>query len=171
MPQPDIFRFAFAASCAGVPVLTALALLRARRRFAAVATATALGVALWFLYAAVFPATGGTRGASETGTLAVSYLSMVLGMIAQYLYAKAERGDTTFAIEWMPLLLPIFASPIVFIPLVSIAGEVSSTPYLLAQPKVMVYLVAFQNGFFWKHFLDQRRPAIREAEKGATAGA
>jgi hypothetical protein len=164
--MPDIFRLALATSCVGVPLLAIVALLRSRRPLAAAAAGVGLGAALWFLYSAVFPSSGETRGGGETATLVASYLSMVLGMMAQYLYAKAERGDKSFTIEWMQLLLPIFASPIVFIPLVGIAGEVSSTSYLFSQPKVMVYLVAFQNGFFWKHFLDQRKPSseVRQAE-------
>ena len=49
------------------------------------------------------------------------------------------------------------ANKVVFIPLVSIAGDVSSTGGIFERAKMMVYLVAFQNGFFWKHFFDQRR--------------
>jgi hypothetical protein len=55
--------------------------------------------------------------------------------------------------------MPILASPIVFIPLLTIAGEVNA-PGILSRAKLMVYFVAFQNGFFWKSFFEQRRQVI-----------
>ncbi len=171
MESLDPLRVGLAASCVGVPVLLLIRLVRARRPGAAVVTAAILATALWLLYGAVFPTDGGTRGFSETATLVASYLAMVAGMLAQYVYAKAERGEKTLTIEWMPMLMPILASPIVFIPLVSIAGEVSATGSILAQPKLMVYLVAFQNGFFWKHFFDERRPAAPAGNRPAPHGA
>jgi len=33
--------------------------------------------------------------------------------------------------------------------------------------KLMVYFVAFQNGFFWKSFFEQRRKAVEEGLRTA----
>jgi len=150
-------RLALAGSCLALAALVAVSGFRANRRGRALAGAVVLGAALWWIYVATFPPAGRSRGSEQTAALVISYVSMVLGMMAHYVYAKAERGDTRLTIEWLPFLMPILASPIVFIPLVSIAGEVSSTGDIFERAKLMVYLVAFQNGFFWKHFFDQRR--------------
>ena len=130
--------------------------LRSRRPRTILLTLLGLAIGLWVVYL-VAPATVATRGDGEGATLVVSYLAMVAGMVAHYAYAQAERGEKTLTFEWLPFLMPILASPIVFIPLVSLAGEVATSGSIVSRAKVMVYLVAFQNGFFWKHFFDQRK--------------
>ena len=156
----DPLRIALAASSLALAILAITSGLRARRPSRALAGSAVLAGVLWWIYVASFPSTVGSRGDAETAALVVSYVAMVLGMAAHYVYAKAEKGETTLKIEWMPFLMPILASPIVFIPLVSIAGEVGTDGSLFSSARMMVYLVAFQNGFFWKHFFDQRRPAL-----------
>ncbi len=150
-------RLALAGSCVALAALVIVSGFRASRPARALTGAVVLAAVLLWIYVATFPPVGRSRGSGETAALIISYVSMVLGMMAHYVYAKAERGDTRLTIEWLPFLMPILASPIVFIPLVSIAGEVSSTGDIFERAKLMVYLVAFQNGFFWKHFFDQRR--------------
>jgi hypothetical protein len=95
-------------------------------------------------------------GLDETASIVFCYLSMVLGMVAQYFYFQIERGNRKFEFDWMTLLMPIFASPIVFIPLLTLTSEVAIGG-AFTRAKLMVYLVAFQNGFFWKSFFEQRR--------------
>ena len=95
-------------------------------------------------------------GLDETAAIVLCYLAMVLGMVAQYFFAQAERGNKTFELDWMTFLMPIFASPIVFIPLLTLTSEVAMGG-AFTRAKLMVYLVAFQNGFFWKSFFEQRR--------------
>lgn len=155
----DPLRLALATSSLALAMLAVTSGLRARRPARALAGGV-LAVLLWWIYVATFPTAIGSRGDAETAALVVSYVAMVLGMAAHYVYAKAEAGETTLRIEWMPFLMPILASPIVFIPLVTIAGEVGTDGSLFSRARLMVYLVAFQNGFFWKHFFDQRRHAI-----------
>ena len=106
---------------------------------------------------ALAPGTVETRaGLDETAAIVLCYLSMLLGMIAQYFYVQVERGNKTFEFDWMTFLMPIFASPIVFIPLLTLTSEVAMGG-AFTRAKLMVYLVAFQNGFFWKSFFEQRR--------------
>ena len=88
--------------------------------------------------------------------MAFCYLSMVFGMVAQYYYKQAQRGDKTFTFEPLEFLMPIFASPIVFIPLLTITSDMAFSG-AFSKSKLMVYLVAFQNGFFWKSFFGQRQ--------------
>jgi hypothetical protein len=53
--------------------------------------------------------------------------------------------------------MPIFASPIVFIPLLTLTTDEALAGGAFTRAKLMVYLVAFQNGFFWRNFFEQRR--------------
>jgi hypothetical protein len=155
----DPLRLALAGSSIALAALVLAFGLRAQRRVRALVGVTALVTVLGWVYSETFPSAVQTRGDAETVVLVISYLSMVLGMAAHYVYAKAEQGATRLTIEWLPFLMPILVSPIVFIPLVTIAGEVGGGG-AFTHAKLMVYLVAFQNGFFWKHFFDQRRAAV-----------
>ena len=112
---------------------------------------------LAYVVYALVPAVVETKdGLDETASIIFCYLSMVLGMIAQYFYFQVERGNRKFEFDWMTFLMPIFASPIVFIPLLTLTSEVAIGG-AFTRAKLMVYLVAFQNGFFWKSFFEQRR--------------
>jgi hypothetical protein len=106
---------------------------------------------------------------SESAFIIALYLCMLLGMLCHYLFAlfvtpKEHRAPFDFP----SFLAPIFASPIVFIPLL---GALQSGPIDLAEltvQKTMVFLVAFQNGFFWKELFDnQKRKAISGSRKGS----
>jgi hypothetical protein len=141
---------------------------RTRRPRVIILTLLVLAVAGWIVYS-VSPASTVTRGEEDTGaTLIISYVAMVLGMVAHYMYAQGQKGAKTLTFEWLPFLMPILASPIVFIPLVSLAGEVPAVGGAFTHAKVMVYLVAFQNGFFWKHFFEQQRPHAAPRRQPAT---
>jgi hypothetical protein len=108
------------------------------------------------------PANVETKGAvDETAGVVFCYGAMLLGMFAEYGYRQAERGETRFKFELMQFLMPVFASPIVFIPLLTITDDLPLGG-AFTKAKLMVYLVAFQNGFFWKSFFEQRRQHILE---------
>jgi hypothetical protein len=125
----------------------------------------------WVVYA-LAPKAVQTRGTSdEIVAIVICYLSMVCGMMAEYGYVQAERGKKRLEFDVMSFLMPIFASPIVFIPLLTLTSEVAIGG-AFTRPKLMVYLVAFQNGFFWKSFFEQRRAEAAVAattSEGATA--
>jgi hypothetical protein len=96
-----------------------------------------------------------TKGpADETIAVVFCYLAMLLGMVAEYGYRQAEQGEQPFKFN-LRFLMPIFASPIVFIPLLTITTDMSLGG-AFTKAKLMVYLVAFQNGFFWKSFFEER---------------
>src|SRR6185436_13248655 len=59
----------------------------------------------------------------ETGPVVFCYLAMLLGMFAEYGYSQAERGRTRLTFVAMDFLMPVFASPIVFIPLLTITAD------------------------------------------------
>ena len=125
--------------------------------------------ACWVVYA-VAPGAMQTRGpGDEIVAIVICYASMVLGMMAEYGYAQAERGNKKIEFDWMSFMMPIFASPIVFIPLLTLTSEVALGG-AFTRPKLMVYLVAFQNGFFWKSFFEQRCAEAKSAGR-SDAGA
>lgn len=98
----------------------------------------------------------------ETASIVLCYGSMLLGMTAEYAYSLAERasrGEAKVKFDTLTFLMPIFASPIVFIPLLTLTSEIGAGGGAFTRARVMVYLVAFQNGFFWKQLFEQRRQA------------
>ena len=93
-------------------------------------------------------------GLDETASVVLCYTSMLMGMLAEHGYVRIER-DEKLRID-ATVLLPIFASPIVFIPLLTLTSDIGDGG-AFSRAKLMVYLVAFQNGFFWKTFFEQQR--------------
>ena len=148
-------QFVVVASLLGLTVSVAVADLvhrRPRRRLPTVLLA-ALTVAV---YVAGRPdGVEAKGGAAEVASVALCYAAMLMGMAGEYFYSQAERGGT-LRFEAATFLMPIFASPIVFIPLLTLTTDVAQDG-VLGDGKLMVYLVAFQNGFFWKGFFEQRR--------------
>lgn len=87
----------------------------------------------------------------------VLYICMFLGMACHYFYSaflKSAREREPF--DWRNFLAPIFASPIVFVPLLGAFQNADVDLTKLTMPKFMVFFVAFQNGFFWKEVVDNR---------------
>jgi hypothetical protein len=91
--------------------------------------------------------------------VALLYASMLLGMVGQaYFFAKSDvRSDIGSVMK------PFLASPIVFIPLASSyqSNLLSAAPFALAD--LMILLVAFQNGFFWKAIFDKQSEGLKGA--------
>ncbi len=89
------------------------------------------------------------------------YLCMLFGMLAQYGYRHFERPNRhRTKWDWGVFLAPVFASPIIFIPLATACmGKGFSLKNLDDPASAMVYLVAFENGFFWKELYDKRKEA------------
>ncbi len=94
----------------------------------------------------------------------VLYACMLLGMLAQYGHARFSQPQRTRKKFDLGLFLaPVFASPIIFIPLLGALQNANIDLSRLDAPRMMTFLVAFENGFFWKEYFDHRRA---EKEKG-----
>lgn len=94
--------------------------------------------------------------------IAVLYICMILGMASNYFYnrfanPKADRPP----FDWGSLFFPVFASPIVFVPLLVAFQNADVELAKLTTPKLMLFLVAFQNGFFWKEVIANQRKKRR----------
>lgn len=91
------------------------------------------------------------------------YLCMLLGMFSQFLYRHFERPKR-WRTRWDcgVFLAPIFASPIVFIPLLAAFQGAGIDLKQLTAARLMIFFVAFQNGFFWKEFFDRKKQEVKE---------
>lgn len=95
---------------------------------------------------------------NQTGFVVVLYLCLLLGMASHYFYTlllKPKQSREAFDLG--AFLAPVFASPLVFIPLLGAFQNSQVDLTSLTLPKMMVFFVAFENGFFWKEVVDNRR--------------
>jgi len=88
----------------------------------------------------------------------VLYACMLLGMLAQYGHSrfsapKKKRKPFDLGL----FFAPVFTSPIIFIPLLAALQNAEIDLTRLDAPRFMAFLVAFENGFFWKEYFDHRR--------------
>ena len=93
----------------------------------------------------------------------VLYICMLLGMLAQYGYTHLTQPNNN-GNRFDPglFIAPVLASPIVFIPLLAALQNADVDLQNLTTTKMMVFFVAFENGFFWKAYFDNRRQAGEE---------
>jgi len=96
--------------------------------------------------------------APEWPFVVILYVCMIIGMALSYLYnlysaPKAARQPFDIG----NFLAPVFASPIVFIPLLSAFQGSGVDLANLTSAKLVIFLVGVQNGFFWKELFEKRR--------------
>src|SRR3954469_15597688 len=111
------------ASCIAAAIgIGATDLIRSRAaRLLVSAALIAAGIAVYVVN--VSPGIESKGGARETVAVVCCYASMLLGMVAQYFYRQAESGAKRLRFRAIEFLMPIFASPIVFIPLLTISSD------------------------------------------------
>lgn len=96
--------------------------------------------------------------------IALMYASMLLGIIAQSYYFSPPTLQQS-APSWVK---PALASPIIFIPLVSSYEGSFSNMNQLTLSHLIILLVSFQNGFFWKVVFDKQGELLTRASAAAT---
>lgn len=108
-----------------------------------------------------FPFSSGVvaKGPGQDLVLASAlYICMLLGMFAQYAYDIFEKPlKRRLKWDWGLFWRPFFASPIVFIPLLTAFQGAGVDLRSLTVPRLMIFCVAFQNGFFWRQFFDRKQ--------------
>jgi hypothetical protein len=99
---------------------------------------------------------GSEAVAADWPIYVIAYLSMLAGMFCQYLYTLfSKEAAQRPMFDWGSFIAPVFVSPIIFVPLCSTLGVGEQ-----AEPgRYMIFLVAFENGFFFKGYFDQRSHA------------
>ena len=116
----------------------------------------------WFGFPFTSPVVG-KAGDHDLVLAGAMGLCMVAGMFAQYLFRYFERPVRyRQKWDWGCFIAPVFASPIVFIPLAAAFQnvDIDLTNPRLKLPQLMVFLVAFENGFFWKEYFDRKRKEV-----------
>jgi len=98
--------------------------------------------------------------------LIVLYFFIILGMFSQYMYkylsgSRKKHNKFDFGL----FLAPLFVSPIVVMPLYSAFLNSEVVFYPFSQQSLMIYIVAFENGFFWESIISNRKKNIN-SKKG-----
>jgi hypothetical protein len=122
-------------------------------------------VFLYFLFYKAEVATAKRNSGNDIYFVIVLYFFMILGMLAQYTYARfSQPKRLRKKFDFGLFIAPVFASPIIFIPLLSALQNANVDLRQLTTVKMMVFFVAFENGFFWKEYFDNRRKLKEEGK-------
>lgn len=92
--------------------------------------------------------------------VAAMYVAMLAGIVAQSYYFREPSPS------WFSWLKPALASPIIFIPLISSYQSSLSNLTNVGLAELMMLLIAFQNGFFWKVIFDKQAELLSKANQG-----
>lgn len=85
--------------------------------------------------------------------LIVLFIVMILGMLSSYFFKRfstPKNKRTKFEIG--VFIAPIFISPLIFIPLLDVVNSQDSQKAI-----VMLYFIAFQNGFLWREYYESKK--------------
>ncbi|SRR6266852_6403181 len=113
---------------------------------------------LFLHYVFGFPAlaTAAPKGPGSGDFLVLAlalYVCMVAGMGAEYLYHYLEVDDPSRRrFEVGTFLKPFLVSPMVFMPLVTSLQNANIDLSRFDAARLMVFLVAFENGFLWRGY-------------------
>jgi len=112
---------------------------------------------LFFQRLGVITASSESHG-NEAFLMIILYVFMFLGMFAHAGYKRFIQPQTPkLRFDLGLFLAPIFASSLVFIPLLASLRNDASFLDGMTTMKMMVFFVTFENGFFWKEYFDNRK--------------
>jgi hypothetical protein len=155
----------FWVSLAGLFVLNLFALARSKnlKRFITYSVVLAVCAIVYFAF---FQPSAGIVQKGDQSTegvfIIILYPCMLLGMGCHYLYYLLLKPKRVRRFDVGGFLAPLFASPIVFIPLLAAFQDSGLSLAHLTLPKYMVFFVAFENGFFWKEVFENRRQDVKK---------
>jgi H+/Cl- antiporter ClcA len=86
----------------------------------------------------------------------VLFVCMVLGMAAEYLYHYLDAKPAQRKFDWGSLVKPFLVSPLVFVPLAASLQAANVDLSTFNIPLLMLYLVAFENGFLWRGYFARK---------------
>ena len=153
--------FITSVSLAGLLAISIYKFLKSKNRRIFIVHILVIMSCFWFLYQFFYTpetVTARSGSANEVYWVIVLYLFMLLGMLAQFLYTRFEKPqEKRQKFDLGLFVAPVFASPIIFIPLLAALQNANIDFKELTAAKLMVFFVAFENGFFWKEYFDNRR--------------
>ena len=150
-------------STAGLLVLSALSFHKSKNRwqlFFRILILAACGSVYYFVFQSSPRLLPKGEKPNQGAFLTILYFCMLLGMLCHYLYTlpmAPKRKREPFTFDLGSFLAPVFVSPLVFIPLYGAFLNADVDIANLTPPKFMIFLVAFENGFFWREVVDNRR--------------
>jgi len=123
-----------------------------------------------------FPSLGvqEAKGAEDNTFLAQAlamYVCMLAGMAAEYFYHYFDAPGESRKFEIASFVKPFLVSPLVFMPLAVSMQNANLDLSRFDAARLMVFLVAFENGFLWRSYftrkMSEARPVARKASGGA----
>jgi uncharacterized membrane protein len=84
------------------------------------------------------------------------FVCMLLGMGAEYLYHYLDAKSEQRKFDWGSFLKPFLVSPLVFVPLAASLQSANVNLSSFNIPLLMLYLVAFENGFLWRGYFARK---------------
>ena len=93
----------------------------------------------------------------EHWTLLGLYVSTIIGIVGHHIFIQikgVEERKRKTNIKWMPLIKPLIISPIIFLAVMNQLEQIGMQAEGL-KSNIMQFILAFQNGFFWKTIFEQ----------------
>jgi hypothetical protein len=93
----------------------------------------------------------------EYWTLGGLYVSTLIGIVGHHVFIQIrglEEKKKKTKIKWMPVIKPLIISPIIFLAVMNQLSEMGVKGEGL-KANIMQFILAFQNGFFWKTIFEQ----------------
>jgi hypothetical protein len=84
------------------------------------------------------------------------FFCMLLGMAAESLYRYFDTPADKRHFDTGTFIKPFLVSPLVFIPLAASLENANLDLSQLDAPRLMVFLVAFENGFLWRGYFSRK---------------
>ena len=90
-------------------------------------------------------------------TMSGLYISTVFGIAGHHIFIQIrglEERKRKLKIKWLPLIKPLIISPIIFLAVMNQLEQMGGGGEGL-KANIMQFILAFQNGFFWKTIFEQ----------------
>ncbi len=116
-------------------------------------------VLLHFAFGFPSPPAGFAKGETEpdVGPVVLAlFVFMLLGMGAEYLYHYLDTRPAEAKFDWRTFVKPFLVSPLVFVPLAASLQNAKVDLSHFDIPLLMLFLVAFENGFLWRGYFTRK---------------
>jgi hypothetical protein len=130
------------------------------------------GILYFFGLPGTLVAKGPDQDQRFLAAVAVLYVFVLLGMVAQSFYSWFDKSPAQRRgkFDWGPTIKPILISPIVLIPTVAGFQNANIDLTRLGFPWLMILLTAFEKGFLWRHYLAKTTAEATATGRGRTNG-
>jgi len=102
----------------------------------------------------------GGAGISEGWILFWLYVFTILGILGHHVFIQiksVKKAGKQPKLIWLPLIKPLIISPIIFLAVLNQLKQLGANSNALT-PVITQFILAFQNGFFWKTVIERFQP-------------